>query len=43
MIKRIKIIVTDGDSQDLSQLDNVVTRLFPDAYWIKCSWHLNDR
>jgi hypothetical protein len=28
-IKRMKIIVTDGDSQEISQLDDVIARLSP--------------
>jgi hypothetical protein len=42
-IKRIKIIVTDGDFQDISQLGNAIIRLFPHAYQIRCSWHIIGR
>jgi hypothetical protein len=42
-LKRIKIIVTDGDSQEKSQLDDAIGKFFPDAYRIRCSWHIIDR
>jgi hypothetical protein len=43
VLKRIKIIVTDGDSQEISQVDDAVARFFPNAYRIRCSWHIIDR
>jgi hypothetical protein len=43
VLKRIKIIVTDGDSQEISQLDDAISKFFPDAYRIRCSWHIIDR
>jgi hypothetical protein len=43
VLKRRKIIVTDGDSQEISQLDDALASFFPEAYWIRCSWHIIDR
>jgi hypothetical protein len=43
VLKRIKIIVTDGGSQEISQLDDAITIFFPNAYRIRCSWHIIDR
>jgi hypothetical protein len=43
VLKRIKIIVTDGDSQEISQLNDAITIFFPYAYLIRCSWHLINR
>ncbi len=43
VLKRIKIIVTGGDSQEISQLDDALASFFPEAYRIRCSWHIIDR
>jgi hypothetical protein len=43
VLKRIKIIVIDGDSQEISQLDDALAWFFPEAYRIRCSWHIIDR
>jgi hypothetical protein len=32
VLKTIKIIVTDGNSQEISQLDDAITIFFPNAY-----------
>jgi hypothetical protein len=40
VLKRIKIIVTDGDPQEISQLDDAIASFFPEAYGIRCSWHI---
>jgi hypothetical protein len=42
-LKRIKIIVTNGDSQEIGQLDDAINPFFPNAYRIRCSWHIIDR
>jgi hypothetical protein len=38
-----KNIVTDGDSQEISQLDDAIAFFLPEAYRIRCSWHIIDR
>jgi hypothetical protein len=43
VLKRIKIVVTDGDSQAISQLDDAISKFFLNAYRIRCSWHIIDR
>jgi hypothetical protein len=43
VLKRIKIIVTDGHSQEISQLDDAIASFFPEAYRIRCFWHIIDR
>jgi hypothetical protein len=35
--------VTDGDSQEITQLEDVVNKYFPDVYQIRCSWHIINR
>jgi hypothetical protein len=41
--KRIKVIITDGDSQETSQLDIAIALLFPDVLRVRCGWHIVDR
>jgi hypothetical protein len=40
ILKRIKTIVTDGNSQEISQLDDAIAMFFPHAYQIRCYWHI---
>ena len=42
-LARIAVFITDGDSQETSQLDNAILRLFPQAYRVRCIWHAVDR
>ncbi len=42
-MKKIAIIVTDGDSQEIIQLDNAIKKFFPEAFRIRCFWHIIDR
>jgi hypothetical protein len=43
VLQKISIIVTDGDSQEIGQLEDAVRNFFPNAYRIRCSWHIIDR
>jgi hypothetical protein len=43
VLNKISIVVTDGDSQEITQLKDAVTKLFPNVYHICCSWHIIDR
>ena len=43
VMKKVKVLVTDGDSQEISQLDDAATKFFPNAHRIRCSWHIIDR
>jgi hypothetical protein len=36
----VKVIVSDGDSQETSQLDSAIKKFLPDAFRIRCSWHI---
>jgi hypothetical protein len=40
VMKKIRIIVTDGDSQEIAQLDDAIKKFFPEANRIRCSWHI---
>ena len=39
----VKVAVSDGDSQEIGQLCSAIGRYFPDAYRIRCGWHIVDR
>ena len=43
VLTNIVVFVTDGDSQETSQLDNAIDVFFPQAKRIRCIWHLVDR
>jgi hypothetical protein len=42
-LSRVKCIVTDGDSQETSQLDMAIENLFPNVCRVRCGWHIIDR
>ena len=39
----VKIMITDGDAQETSQLDYAIKKHFPKVYRQRCSWHIIDR
>ncbi len=42
-IGRVKVIVTDGDSQETSQLDIAIALHFQNVCRVRCGWHVVDR
>jgi hypothetical protein len=42
-ISRVKVIVTDGDSQETSQLDIAIALHFHNVCRVRCGWHVVDR
>jgi hypothetical protein len=42
-IARVKVIVTDGDSQERSQLDIAIALHYRDVCRVRCGWHVVDR
>jgi hypothetical protein len=42
-ISRVKCIITDGDSQETSQLDMAIENQFPNVCRVRCGWHIIDR
>ena len=36
-------MVTDGDSQEITQLEVAVAKFCPNVYRLRCSWHIIDR
>ena len=42
-LSRVKAAVSDGDSQEIGQLCAAIYRFFPEAFRIRCGWHIVDR
>ena len=40
---RIRVIITDGDSQEIQQLTVALDMVFPNAIRVRCGWHIIDR
>ena len=40
ILSRIKVIITDGDSQEFNQLDNTIGEFMPHVYRVRCGWHI---
>jgi hypothetical protein len=38
----VNTVVTDGDSQEITQLEEAVNKYFPDVYRFRYSWHTID-
>ena len=43
VLNKLSIVVTDGDSQEITQLEDSVNKFFPGVYRMRCSWHIIDR
>ena len=39
----VNAFITDGDAQEISQLEDAMARFCPQAQRIRCSWHIIDR
>jgi len=37
---KIRIIISDGDSQEIQQLDNVIAMFLPNILRVRCGWHI---
>ena len=42
-LSRSKLIISDGDLQEYSQIDNASKKYFPNLLRIRCGWHIVDR
>ena len=42
-LNAVKLIMTDGDSQEMSQVDYAISTYFINAVRSRCGWHLVDR
>ena len=43
VLDKISVVITDGDSQEITQLENAVEKFFRNVYRLRCSWHIIDR
>ena len=43
VLERVKIILSDGDSEEIQQIDNFIRINFPDVFRGRCDWHIADR
>ena len=40
ILSKIRIVITDGDSQEFSQVDNAIESVIPNAKRVRCGWHI---
>ena len=43
LLKKTKIIVSDGDPHLCAQIDNAISNFFKSAIRVRCGWHIVDR
>ena len=43
VLQRTQLVITDGDLQEYSQLDNAIQKYFPHIKRARCGWHIIDR
>jgi hypothetical protein len=43
LLLRVRAVITDGDSQEISQLDDALKNYMPTAQRLRCGWHIIDR
>jgi MULE transposase domain/SWIM zinc finger len=43
LLQRVRMVLTDGDSQETSQLDIAMAKFKPKAFRARCVWHVIDR
>ena len=43
VLLRTQLVITDGDLQEYSQLDNAILKFFPHIKRARCGWHIVDR
>ena len=36
----IRVVITDGDPQEFSQVDNTIVNIIPNAKRLRCGWHI---
>ena len=40
ILAHIKKIITDGDPQEFTQIDNAIESVIPNAKRLRCGWHI---
>ena len=43
ILSRCRIVISDGDLQEYSQIDNAISKYFPQLIRVRCGWHIIDR
>jgi hypothetical protein len=43
VLEKINIVVTDGDSQEITQLEEAAVKYFLNVYIMRYSWHIIDK
>ena len=43
LLSKVQVVITDGDSQEFSQLDNAIKSFFPQVKRVRCGWHIVNR
>jgi hypothetical protein len=43
VLSKVKVVITDGDSQEISQLEAAMKTFFLQAIRVRCGWHIIDR
>jgi hypothetical protein len=43
VLNKLSVVVTDGDSQEITQLEEAAKQFFPNVCRMRCSWHIIDR
>ena len=43
VLQRTQLVITDGDLQEYSQLDNAIQKYYPHVKRARCGWHIVDR
>jgi hypothetical protein len=42
-LQRVNLIISDGDSQEIHQVNNLIDEFCPHVHRIRCGWHVVDR
>ena len=40
ILQNIKVVITDGDAQEFTQVDNAIENVIPNAERVRCGWHI---
>ena len=43
VLHQIKVIVSDGDANEMSQIDSAISIYMPHVHRVRCGWHIIDR
>ena len=43
VLHKIKVIISDGDANEMSQIDSAISIYMPHVHRVRCGWHIIDR